>query len=54
MVDYQVGVWGGRFFMSNCGERKQTKITQSSDPECGICVKGKYKGHGYTESPIMD
>ncbi|MHA1300527.1 MAG: hypothetical protein ACTSO9_14000 [Candidatus Helarchaeota archaeon] len=54
LVDYQVGVWDGRFFMSNCGERKQDKIKISSDPECGICVKGKYKGRGYTESPIMD
>ncbi|MHA1381985.1 MAG: hypothetical protein ACTSRG_26740, partial [Candidatus Helarchaeota archaeon] len=25
LVDYQVGVWDGRFFMSNCGERKQEK-----------------------------
>jgi len=54
LVDYQVGVWDGRFFMSNCGARKQQKINSSSDPECGICVKGKYKGPGYTESPIMD
>ena len=54
LVDYQVGVWDGRFFMSNCGERKQKKIKISSDPECGICMKGKYKGPGYTESPIMD
>lgn len=54
LIDYQVGVWDGRFFMSNCGVRKQEKIEISSDPECGICVKGKYKGPGYTESPIMD
>ncbi len=54
LVDYQVGVWDGRFFMSNYGEQKQEKIISSSDPECGICVKGKYKGPGYIESPIMD
>ena len=54
LVDYQVGVWDGRFFMSNYGEQKQEKIISSSDPECGICVKGKYKGSGYTESPIID
>jgi len=54
LIDYQIGVWDGRFFMSNCGEHKQKKIATSSDPESGIYMKGKYKGPGYIESPIMD
>ncbi|MHA1875804.1 MAG: hypothetical protein ACTSUC_05085 [Promethearchaeota archaeon] len=40
--------------MSNCDERKQEKIISSSSSDCDICVKGKYKGTGYTESLIMD
>ncbi|MHA2010804.1 MAG: hypothetical protein ACTSWG_00420 [Candidatus Helarchaeota archaeon] len=41
-------------FINNCGELKQEEIISSSGHDCGICVKGKYKGSGYTESPIID
>lgn len=54
LVDYQIGIWDGRFFKSNCGGHKSKQTGVLSDPDCGKCVKGKYKGAGYLESPIMD
>jgi len=54
LVDYQIGIWDGRFFKSNCSGQKSPQTHILSDPDCGKCVKGRYKGAGYTESPIMD
>lgn len=54
LVDYKIGIWDGRFFMSNCSGQKLKKTGLLSDPDCGKYNKGHYRGPGYIESPIED